>query len=389
MNTEPKKTSSRTIWIAAGAALILLACACVIGALVFGGAFFAFGPRGASRTGGVSDSTPAPASLCKWQRLASLPRKINTIVFDPVHAGTVYAGTGRYMEGGGGLYKSRDGGATWQLATQGLPDDIVVAIALSRDASVIYANVGPGGAIYASTDAAGSWHLAGNDDALCCNVDRQMIVLPDDPGKIIIVQPAADPNISTSQDGGATWQRFPDDRDELKPSYLALAPLDPRTMYLGSDGHGVYKSADGGQTWMLANQGMLDYRIQTLAVSAADPRTLYAGSQEGHLFKTTDGGGAWTDITAALALSDFEYGDIRGVFIDPRTPDTVYVVKGIPDRLLRSTDGGSTWKQFALPPSDFPAQFSVTAMNFDPRLQILMGLYYNSGDNSGAWRCVP
>ncbi len=102
--------------------------------------------------------TAGPAQpIGEWQPLPDLPRSINTFAVDPSNPKVLYAGTGENGSGSG-VYKSEDGGVTWQLAANGLPAADVKALALnSSNPSQLYAMVDVRGAIYTSPDAGANW----------------------------------------------------------------------------------------------------------------------------------------------------------------------------------------------------------------------------------------
>ncbi len=345
----------------------------------------------------ASNGAPPPAwtqpagELGEWRALSDLPRKTNVFLFDPNDPSIAYAGTGRYVEGDNGLYRSDDSGATWSLANAGLPDDPVVALALSTDSSILYANLAVDTTIYASTDGAQTWHAVGENPELCCNVPRQLIVDVEDPARLYLVQPAADPNLSISTDGGASWTRVADPREELNPRTLAQDPQDVEHLYLGSDGHGVYVSTDRGATWTIANTGMIDYAVLSLAVSPIDGDHVYAGTADGHVFETLDGGATWRDLTPGLALEPHERHGVTDLTLDPAHPDTLIATIDLAG-VLRSDDGGATWERMAVPQPramfPFPQEAAV-AWAFTPELRGLLGLYYPDGEDSGAWLCTP
>jgi hypothetical protein len=117
---------------------------------------------------------------------------------------------------------------------------------------------------------------------------------------------------------------------------LALAPTLPlATVYLGSDGGGIYTMSEGGGSWSAANAGLKNKQIQALAVHPVDPRVVYAGTREG-VFKTSDGGLSWNGLASGLASSD-----VRSLAIDPQTAATLYA--GTAAGVFKSVNGGASW----------------------------------------------
>jgi photosystem II stability/assembly factor-like uncharacterized protein len=324
--------------------------------------------------------SPTPTSAGGWQPIPDLPRRITTMVADPTAPRILYASTGIYGSGGGGVYKSEDSGLTWRLAVNGLPNDVVKTLAFSRDVpSTLYANVGPRGDIYASTDGAESWIYVGLDSELCCNFERRMFVSPRDGSVLFIVEFSG--GVSRSLDGGQNWLPVKDGRGEIRARSLAIDPTDTNVVYLGTEGNGVYKSTDSGDTWSLANRGMLDYHITALAIDPTHPQTVYAGGDNGELFKSTDGGQTWNDLTDRLPFGEHSYTPaISAIAIDPVAPDTVcLLVERV--GVLVSYDGGARWRLLGKPGEISNPSFTAMVTIFDPQLVLVVGI-----KDTGGWR---
>ncbi len=73
---------------------------------------------------------------------------------------------------------------------------------------------------------------------------------------------------------------------------LAIDPVTPATLYMGTENGGVFKSTDGGGSWRAANTGLASRYVYALAIDPAAPTTLYAATENG-VHKSTDGGGSW------------------------------------------------------------------------------------------------
>ena len=176
--------------------------------------------------------------------------------------------------------------------------------------------------------------------------------------------------IMTTIDAGATWRRARLPACAL-PVNGAVAAPDPRVAYLWGMGPvaaddpwlgGLFRTDDGGATFRRIAQ----WDPEQLAVHPTDLAVAYAAGSEG-LFRTDDGGTSWRNLAKDAAK------EFAGVSIAPGDPDVVYAVaftdhvveatngeSGPTQALLRSDDGGQTWRsQLEL--------FSVTSIAVDPR----------------------
>lgn len=160
---------------------------------------------------------------------------------------------------------------------------------------------------------------------------------------------------------------------------LAIDPADPSTLY-ASTPRGLYKSASVGGVW----SRILDNpNVTALAIDPQASTTLYAGTAHvsqnlpesigAGILKSTDGGATWRGINTGLpTVSGQGVVTIRGLVIDPRTPTTLYAVVG--DRAFRSTDGGGSWTGIG---SGLTNPY-VTALAIDPQTPNI--LYAGTGN---------
>ncbi len=173
-------------------------------------------------------------------------------------------------------------------------------------------------------------------------------------------------------DAGRTWVPIFDGAPTGSTGALAVAPSDPRVLYLGtgeaqqrpdlSVGNGVYKSTDAGRTWTHLPELRDTQQIGALVVHPTDPNRLfvaalghpYGPNEERGLYRSADGGATFVRVL----FKDENTGAVD-VTLDPDNPEVVYAAlwqarqgpwengdfRGPGSGLFKSIDGGTTWRQ--------------------------------------------
>ena len=228
---------------------------------------------------------------------------------------------------------------------------------------------------------------------------------------------AVDGGVWETRDAGRTWRPIFDREPTASIGAIAVAPSDPRVIYVGTgeadmrsdivQGDGVYKSVDGGRTW--THLGLDDTRqIAAILVDPRDANIVYVAAlghpygpnPERGVFKSTDGGASWRKVlyrgpdTGAVDLA-FEPGDPRVVYAalwqTRRPPWNVYPPSNGPGGgLFVSRDGGAHWHRLrgglpahtgrigiALSPADPGRVYALVAAND--------GGLYRSDDGGAHW----
>lgn len=236
----------------------------------------------------------------------------------------------------GGLFRTLNGGISWQPLDRGLRGLAVFSLAVDPlDASAVYAGVTTGLLVGRHRDAAWSPRFAGL--GLIQPVEAPFLLAVDPAGSGTIYRSLLI-GLSRSFNGGRRWHDLGLPDSCLIVSALAVDPSAPRTVYTGGDNGDafcqvpahVYKSTDGGNTWTTLSIGVVD----SLYVDPSVPATVYAVLGEA-LMKSTDGGMTWASAGTGLAQG------ISFLAIDPRSSSTLYAAT--PTGMFKSTDGGGSW----------------------------------------------
>jgi photosystem II stability/assembly factor-like uncharacterized protein len=254
-----------------------------------GGGFFKTADRGASWNAinsGIPESKSIPTSFIDAFSVAIHPQDPNTL----------FAGIANFQNAG--VYKSTDGGGTWIAAGSGLPKSWFAVASFvfdPRSADTVYAvlydeweddaaNVHVG--IYKTTDGGATWNAV-NDGLPPTRWGYVWVTaLTIDPKNPTTLYAGTPDGVFKSTNGGASWTAA---NSELRESIssLAIDPLHPSTVYAGTWNHGVFKSTDSGSTWNAANSGLTTLNVQTLALDPKDSNRVYAGTYGGGAFAIT------------------------------------------------------------------------------------------------------
>lgn len=219
--------------------------------------------------------------------------QIYALVIDPQDPQTLYASSNE-----GGLYKTSDGGLTWQLTTNGMEGSFTIVGLDPQDSQHLYlvseAELfsSDRDILYESRDGAASWEIRAEFDSIL-----GMAVDPEDGNRIYMLG-VEDSDISyenrvyRSDGPGAEWKQVWQRRSEEEEdgSTLATAAESPPTLYL-SDGESLYRSRDGGGSWESAG----DAPCMHLMVNPYDPRALYCWISYSDVNISYDGGQSWED----------------------------------------------------------------------------------------------
>ncbi len=300
-------------------------------------------------------------------------------------AGTVAAPSTFYLGAtGGGVWKTEDFGTTWRVVSDGYfqsPSigDISVA---QNDPNIVYvgtgsdglrSNVIAGNGVYKSVDGGDTWEHIGLDKT------GHIGAVEIDPTNHNIVWIAAigqafraneERGVFRTTDGGRSWTKVLYISETVGFSDVELLPGNPNVVFAAAwkaerkpwtivsggeqDEGGIYKSVDRGATWERITEGLPQGLIGKidLAISPADSSIVYAlveaPDDVGGLYRSENQGKSFTLVSneKSIRRRPFYYGNVD---VDPVNPDVVYVMA---NDFLKSEDGGKTWAEIATPHGD-------------------------------------
>lgn len=258
---------------------------------------------------------------------------VTDVVMDPRNSEVLYAASYQrrrhvftLINGGpeSAIYKSTDGGATWNKLTNGLPSVELgrIGLALSPvNPDKIYAIIEADEAsqgIYASTDRGASWEKRSKYSSSNPQYYNEIFCDPKDENKII----ALSTYTVVSEDGGKTFKTLGNKSRHVDDHALWIDPLNTKHILIGSDG-GIYETYDNAENWdFKANLPVTQfYRV---SVDNSLPfYYVYGGTQD----NSSLGGPSQTTSSSGIANSDWFYtngGDGFKSQVDPVNPDTIY-----------------------------------------------------------------
>ncbi len=242
---------------------------------------FGYGLVSKSIDGGLTWKTILDAGA--FSGLAIDPRNPNNLI---VAAGDPY---NQYCCRNG-IYKSEDGGQTWQESNNGVPDQDLQGRKIStlsmdpQNPDVLYF-INSNGALYGSEDMGLTWkQISQKFDFYQRPVN--LFVDPNNSSTIYVY--AVFEYIYKSMDKGRHFRSFAINGSAgASFPILALDPLNPDILYAGTDIRGVYRSSDGGSLWVPINTGLANAGITSLFFDADDSSTLLAATSGGGVYSLT------------------------------------------------------------------------------------------------------
>jgi photosystem II stability/assembly factor-like uncharacterized protein len=346
---------------------------------------------------------------------------LGAVAVAPSNPNLVWVGTGEAnprnsVSWGDGVYKSTDGGTTWKQS--GLKETAHVGrIAIHpRNPDIVYVAAlgrlwGPNRerGLFKTDDGGKTWqHVTYVDDDTGCIA---VALDPTDPDTVYVaayrvrrdafsggnpaIQFGAKAGIYKSKDGGKTWLHLTNGlaRAAVGRCGLAVYPKDPRIVYAvvqtektilsrdtefgqaarsggNVESGGVFRSADGGQSWVKVNDLCpRPFYFSQIRVDPIDDRRVYVLGVTLHV--STDGGQSFADKDAAEGA----HADHHAMWIDPR--DGRHLVIGNDGGVAFSHDRGASWERLQNLPV---AQFYAVAVDQRQPYRVYGGL-----QDSGTW----
>jgi photosystem II stability/assembly factor-like uncharacterized protein len=271
-----------------------------------------------------------------WRPMGPPGGDVRSLAADPADPRRLYLGTSD-----GHIFGSRDAGESWALLGRaGYRTDTVLAAILvdPRDSDVLYAGTwtqdpAAGGGVFRSEDGGRTWQAAGLEG-------KAVRALAQAPSKPDLLVAGTLDGVYRSRDAAQTWQRIsPENHEEIRNlDSVAIDPRNPDIIYVGTF-HLPWKTTNAGQHWLPIHDGMIDDSdVFSIVVDRTNPRRLYASACSG-IYRSDNAGALWKKIQGI----PFSARRTHVILQDPSRPNTIYA--GTTEGLWLTHNAGATWRR--------------------------------------------
>lgn len=272
----------------------------------------------------------------------------------------------------GGIWETRNAGTTWKPIFDGYGSYSIGCLAQDpNNPHVIWAGSGEnnsqrsvsfGDGVYRSKNGGKSWENMGLKESEHIG---KILVDPRDSNTIFVAaqgplwRSGGDRGLYKSTDGGKEWRKVLEIDEHTGVNEVHMDPRNPDVMYAssyqrarrvwtlinGGPGSAIWKSEDGGESWSKCSSGIPggDKGKIGMAISPANPDVVYAiveaAEGKGGVFRTTDRGETWSKQSSYMSSSPQYYNELVA---HPHDPDTIY---SLDTYLQISTDGGKSFNR--------------------------------------------
>jgi photosystem II stability/assembly factor-like uncharacterized protein len=283
---------------------------------------------------------------------------------------------------GGGIWKTKDGGRTWENISDGFFGGSIGSIEVATsDPNVIYVgggettvrgNVSSGYGIWKTENAGKTWTQIGLQKGR--HIPR-IAVHPKDHNIVYaavlgnIYKPTQERGVYKSTNGGKTWKRSLFANENAGAVDLILDPNNPRILYAstwnvrrtpyslssGGEGSALWKSTDSGDTWkeISKNKGFPKDTLGIIGVTVSPVNServwaIIENKEKGGVYRSDDGGETWSNINSERKLRQRAWYYTR-IYADSKDEDVIYIMNV---RYHKSSDGGKTYDTYNAPHGD-------------------------------------
>ena len=303
--------------------------------------------------------------------------RVTDLALHPTDQNIIYVGTSE-----GGMFKTSDGGNTWTEVFVNIGSNSIGNLALAPSApDIIYVGTGEangsatsggffGDGVYKSIDGGNTWEYKGLENS---NHIGRIVVDPTDPDRAFVAVAGVlygkndERGLYRTLDGGDTWENVLFLNDSTGCIDVVINPDDPDVLYAatwerirrpwqrsyGGPSSKVFRSIDGGETWEALSNGLPPSNSNTgrigLTISPSETNVVFAVYTTNPItnffdgiYRSDDAGNNWyklndNDIENVFSSFGWFFGNLR---VSPINSDDIWIM-GVP--LFRSFDNGENW----------------------------------------------
>ncbi len=301
----------------------------------------------------AQELTPDLYDGLRWRHIGPPGNRASAVVGVPGDPAVSFIGGAS-----GGVWKTTDGGNNWYPTFDDMEAQSIGAMAIApSDPNIVWvgtgevwvrSNISIGNGVYKSTDGGETWNHMGLD--LTGRIGR-VVIDPRDPNIVHVAAvghsygPQQERGIFRTTDGGETWEQTLFIDENTGVFEIAIDPSNPRTLLAGAwplvirtygresggPNGGIYRSTDSGETWeKLSGHGLPDDPVGKIGIAYAnsDPDVVYAMIETGWpnrgvLWRSSDGGENWTLVSSDRLLNERSHYAGR-ILVNPADENEIY-----------------------------------------------------------------
>ena len=285
---------------------------------------------------------------------------------------------------GDGIYKSDNGGDSWRKVSRGLNNLNINLVAIAPNSSDLVLAAGTEGGLYRTENGGMSWSQVMERQITAIAFDGQKIIVGDEQGKLY-----------TSSDRGQSWQQIA----SLNSGAVTAIALTPDAgLWVGTE-QGIWHAVNGEMAFERVDKDIGKLAITSLAVSPnyQQDRTIFASAWHEEVFRSRDGGKSWQQHHKGLTkdgqadLANFNRPHFSDITISPAFGrDRTLFLAGF-DGLFKSTNRGQVWREVSTLSPNIIVGFDLSP-NYRQDSTVAVTTYlagaYLSHDGGATWNSI-
>lgn len=327
---------------------------------------------------------------------------VSDIVIDPRNPEVLYASSYQrrrhvwtLINGGpeSAIFKTTDGGKTWEKLSNGLPTGEIGRIGLGispANPDIIYAIIEAGegkGGIYRSTDRGASWEKRNSWFSPSAQYYHEVFCDPVNPNRVFFI----DTYLRLTEDGGKTLKIVGNKNRHVDDHVVWIDPANTSHFYVGGDG-GLYETFDNGNTWRFFSN-LPTAQFYRISCDNSTPfYFVYGGTQDNN----TWGGPSRTISSGGITNEDWFLvvgGDGYKVQIDPANPDIVYAMWQYGNLVRYDRKSGEVFYIQPQPEDNEALRWNwdtplMLSKHSNTRLYLCANKVFRSDDRGQSWKSI-